>query len=101
MSKEIALKRIKRAVENKYNFLDLSLLKLTEIPVEIAQLPNLEYLFLDHNKIVDLGPLWKLEKLKTLSVSHNKIESVPVFVLEQGVPLLWKDNSVLFFFQNS
>lgn len=87
MSKEIALERIKLAWENNHEILDLSHLSLKQIPEEIAQLSDLQYLFLEHNQITELDVLMTLKKLKTLSLSQNKITEVPAFLLELGIPL--------------
>ncbi|KAK8575403.1 hypothetical protein V6N12_063077 [Hibiscus sabdariffa] len=51
---------------------------LTTLPVELTQLPVLEKLYLDHNKLSVLPPeLGELRTLKVLRVDNNMLVSVP------------------------
>ncbi|KAE8689702.1 Phospholipase A I [Hibiscus syriacus] len=51
---------------------------LTTLPVELTQLPVLEKLYLDHNKLSVLPPeLGELKTLKVLRVDNNMLVSVP------------------------
>jgi Leucine-rich repeat (LRR) protein len=56
----------------------LSKKKLTEIPEEIRQFKNLQYLDLSRNKLKKL-PSWigELHSLQTLVLSHNDIDTLP------------------------
>ncbi|GLT52606.1 hypothetical protein SLA2020_259380 [Shorea laevis] len=52
---------------------------LTVLPVEVTQLPVLEKLYLDNNKLSTLPPeLGQLENLKVLTADNNMLVSVPV-----------------------
>nr|GMD86050.1 phospholipase A I [Ipomoea batatas] len=54
-------------------------LGLTGLPVEISQLPLLERLYLDNNKLATLPPeLGELKNLKVLAADSNMLVSVPV-----------------------
>lgn len=51
---------------------------LQVLPVEITQLPLLERLYLDNNKLSNLPPeLGELKCLKVLAVDYNMLVSVP------------------------
>ncbi|GMI72741.1 hypothetical protein like AT1G61850 [Hibiscus trionum] len=51
---------------------------LTTLPVELTQLPVLEKLYLDHNKLSVLPPeLGELKTLKVLRIDNNMLVSVP------------------------
>lgn len=61
---------------------------LSVLPVEITQLPHLEKLYLDNNKLGVLPPyLGELKDLKVLTVDYNMLVSVPV-ELRQCVALV-------------
>lgn len=61
---------------------------LTVLPVEVAQLPALEKLYLDYNKLSVLPPeLGELKNLKVLRADNNMLVSVPV-ELRQCVKLV-------------
>ncbi|KAI4298662.1 hypothetical protein L6164_032195 [Bauhinia variegata] len=61
---------------------------IAAFPVELTQLPNLEKLYLDNNKLSVLPPeLGELRTLKVLRVDNNMLVSVPV-ELRQCVQLL-------------
>lgn len=48
------------------------------LPAEIIQLPNLEKLYLDNNRLSVLPPeLGRLKSLKILAVDYNMLASVP------------------------
>ena len=72
MSK-LALKRIRKAQKTKAKSLDLSGLKLKEIPEEISGLVWLEKLNLDSNKLTDISPLSTLPNLSYLDLNSNKL----------------------------
>lgn len=51
---------------------------LQVLPVEITQLPLIERLYLDNNKLSNLPPeLGALKCLKVLAVDYNMLVSVP------------------------
>ncbi len=59
--------------------LDLSKLGLTQIPVELGQLTNLQRLNLSFNKLTQVPvELCQLTKLQTLDLSNNQLTQVPV-----------------------
>ncbi|XP_061347864.1 phospholipase A I-like isoform X2 [Gastrolobium bilobum] len=61
---------------------------LSVFPVELTQLPSLEKLYLDNNKLTVLPPeLGKLRNLRVLRVDNNMLNSVPV-ELRQCVQLV-------------
>ena len=91
MSLEIALARIKEAKEYNSKVLDLSELDLEEIPKEIGGLGELTHLFLQKNRIEDLGPLTPLKKLQVLALHDNQIQEIPSFLLDLQLPFLWDE----------
>ncbi|KAK7860286.1 phospholipase a i [Quercus suber] len=59
--------------------LSLGACGLSALPVELTQLPHLEKLYLDNNKLAVLPPeLGELKSLKVLRVDSNMLVSVPV-----------------------
>ncbi|KAL4628422.1 hypothetical protein ACB092_05G237800 [Castanea dentata] len=59
--------------------LSLGACGLSALPVELTQLPHLEKLYLDNNKLTVLPPeLGELKSLKVLRVDSNMLVSVPV-----------------------
>ena len=91
MSREIALKRIKSAQENKDTILDLSNLGLKEIPSEISELSQLTHLYLENNQIIEINDLEQLKQLKLLSLVGNQLSEIPDFLLNLGISLIWKN----------
>lgn len=113
MSYQEALKRIQAAKENEATKLNLSKLKLKEIPVELEdvrqlvelslsnnqiteikrldQLINLKWLSLDDNQIMEIKGLDQLSKLMSLSLHNNQI--VEIKGLDQMVKLTSLDLS--------
>ncbi|CAA3027259.1 phospholipase A I [Olea europaea subsp. europaea] len=70
------------------NVVSLCGLGLTALPVEITQLPLLEKLYVDNNRLSVLPPeLGDLKNLKVLAVDYNMLVSVPV-ELKQCVHLV-------------
>ncbi|GAB4826615.1 Phospholipase A I [Ancistrocladus abbreviatus] len=68
--------------------LNLCACGISVLPVEVAQLPQLEELYLDNNRLSLLAPeLGKLRSLKVLRVDNNMLVSVPV-ELKQCVGLV-------------
>jgi Leucine-rich repeat (LRR) protein len=65
----------------KVEFLNLSGKKMTTLPVEINQLPDLEILWLQNNPEMDwleaCQHLPKVPKLRALVLSENKLENLP------------------------
>lgn len=75
---------VKLALKEKYRVfkLDLRHQNLTEIPKEVYELPYLEYLVLDDNKITTISFDSKsLRELKYLSLKQNQIQE---FVVKHG-----------------
>lgn len=57
--------------------IDISNSKLTQFPIELLALPNLEEVYLSNNRIEALpSEIEKLNKLKTLYLNNNKIRSI-------------------------
>ncbi|CAG8604986.1 2120_t:CDS:2 [Ambispora gerdemannii] len=86
-----ALRIIQSTIENGYHLVDLSYLKLRELPIELAELryhvvldpqtgvsnKSLK-LFLAANKLCKLpGWLWDMNNLKVLSLRNNKLRELP------------------------
>ncbi|CAI0468244.1 unnamed protein product [Linum tenue] len=62
---------------------------LATLPAELLQLPTLEKLFLDNNRLTVLPPeLGEVKTLKVLSVDYNLLVSVPAVELRQCVQLV-------------
>lgn len=57
--------------------LRLSNNKITDIPANIANLVNLEELYLDGNNIYDITPICQLPKLRVLHIQGNRIVAIP------------------------
>ena len=71
-----ALKRIEECKENKSNRLDLSGLRLKVIPQEIAELTQLEGLYLHSNQLTKIEGLEKLVNLSELYLSYNRLTKI-------------------------
>jgi len=76
MSLEIALERIREAKKNNASELDLSHLKLTEIPSEISKLTQLTELYLSYNKLTEIKGLEQFTQLTYLNLSSNKLTEI-------------------------
>src|SRR5688572_15634064 len=75
---DIALQRIQEAAETEAIRLDLSELGLTELPLELWQLSNLQMLYLWGNQLTSVPPeIGRLSNLQELSLSYNQLTSVP------------------------
>ena len=73
-----ALDRIQAAKESGATELDLSGMRLAELPPEIGQLANLQELYLSENVLTSLPPeLWQLTNLRVLDLSGNALTSLP------------------------
>lgn len=75
---EIALQRIEEARVSEATELDLSYLGLTELPPELWELTNLQWLSLSHNHIGNLSPkIQQLSNLQMLLLVDTQLESLP------------------------
>jgi hypothetical protein len=75
---QAAEKKIEEARRSNQPVLDLSDMKLTEVPESLWNLPNLEHLYLYKNDLTSLPEsLGKLAGLKNLSVFSNRLSSLP------------------------
>jgi internalin A len=78
MSKEVALRLIKKAAETGATDINLSNQGLTELPPELFQLKNTKRLWLDDNKLIALPlELFDLISLTTLGLSFNQLSTLP------------------------
>jgi Leucine-rich repeat (LRR) protein len=72
----------------KVEFLNLSGKKMTTLPVEITQLPDLEILWLQNNPEMDWQEaclhLPKVPKLRALVLSENKLKNLPECISEMN-----------------
>ena len=76
MSLQIALARIYEAKKSNASKLDLSNLKLTEIPSDLSKLSQLTNLNLRENQLTEIKGLEKLVKLTELDLSYNKLTEI-------------------------
>lgn len=75
---EIALQRIEVARESNAVQLDLANLGLTELPIEIGELDNLQKLVLDFNRLRTLPKeIGHLSNLRVLWLANNQLRSLP------------------------
>jgi hypothetical protein len=75
---DIALQRIEEEQQYGMKELNLSGLGLTEIPTELWQLTELEYLYLYKNALTVLPPeIGTLTQLKQLDLSSNQLSNLP------------------------
>src|SRR5688572_10762815 len=75
---DIALQRIKTASETGATSLDLSQLRLTDLPSELWLLPQLESLYLHRNRLRSLpAEIGLLINLQTLSLDFNQLTNLP------------------------
>ena len=73
-----AQRRIERARQDRARILELSDMKLTEVPEAIASLTQLQLLYLDNNKLTELPEaLASLTQLRQLNLSNNQLTEVP------------------------
>ncbi|MGB7416346.1 MAG: leucine-rich repeat domain-containing protein, partial [Thermosynechococcaceae cyanobacterium] len=87
-----AQRRIQTALETQATSLDLSQLSLTQVPPEIVQLTNLEWLNLDSNQLSSLpAEVVQLTNLQLLSLKSNQLSSLPAEIVQltnlQGLDL--------------
>lgn len=76
MSLEIALKKIAEAKKQNAPDLDLSKLKLTEIPVELSQLTKVTMLNLNGNQLTEIKNLGQLLRLTNLDLNNNNLTAI-------------------------
>lgn len=78
MSRERALKKIQEVEKIGGSRLNITGEGLDEIPLEITQLKNLEYLYLGNNRITEIPlEITNLRKLSWIDLSNNQLSSVP------------------------
>ena len=82
MAKSLAYQEAKKLIEEARREgeteLDLSGMALTEVPEEIAQLSNLQMLYLQNNQLTRIPEvIAQLSQLKGLSLYHNQIKEIP------------------------
>lgn len=74
---------IAQAISEGWTSLSLSLRAISKIPDEIAQLTNLQSLYLGGNKLKTLpDSISHLTSLESLDVGHNEMESLPEWICE-------------------
>ncbi|MEM7086898.1 MAG: COR domain-containing protein [Bacteroidota bacterium] len=79
MSLNIALKRIRKAINTGATTLDLSSLELQKIPSQISKLKDLRNLSMEYNNISRIEHLEELTNLKKLILGHNNISKMRGF----------------------
>lgn len=92
-----ALDLIEKAKDASSTKLDLKGIGLTVVPHEIAQLTNLQVLFLNDNKLIAPPPgITKLSDLRELSLSGNQLTSFPLEItqLSNLIALYLYDNQL-------
>ncbi|NER35832.1 MAG: hypothetical protein F6J93_17900 [Oscillatoria sp. SIO1A7] len=73
-----AEERIEQARQEGATELDLSKMRLTEVPEQIASLTQLQRLDLSENRLTEVSPaLAELSQLQQLNLSDNELEEVP------------------------
>jgi Leucine-rich repeat (LRR) protein len=78
MTRDEAVRRIERVVEQKLIKLDLSGLELEELPAEIAKCTHLTRLNLNKNQITSIPKAFGLmSNLEWLDLSDNQLTSIP------------------------
>lgn len=92
-----ARKRIRENKLKESNSLDLSYLRLKEIPTEIADLTHLKVLNLDHNNLDEIpNNILFLSNLQVLSLNNNNIKDIPdnIGLLSNLVSLEIQENRI-------
>jgi internalin A len=80
-----AMARIEKVRRDKDISLDLSSLSLTELPESIRQLPQLQRLFLQINRLVVLPKsISQLPQLQELFLAYNKLTALPESIGQLG-----------------
>nr|XP_023675389.1 leucine-rich repeat-containing protein 10B-like [Paramormyrops kingsleyae] len=75
--------RTEDCIESEEPFLDLSYIKMTNLPTRICSLTFLEKLFLCNNRLQTLPKsLAQLQGLRLLALDQNKMDDMPVVVCE-------------------
>ena len=70
--------RIQEALQNNYQTLDLSSLKLQEVPESLGELSSLQRLWLNYNQLSKVPEfLGQLSSLQRLYLSNNQLSEVP------------------------
>ncbi|MDX2041718.1 MAG: COR domain-containing protein [Acidobacteriota bacterium] len=78
MSQQLALESIRQAKQTNARRLNLSGLKLTELPPEIGELTELRALWLAGNRLETLPPeIGRLTKLQSLRLEDNRLTALP------------------------
>jgi internalin A len=93
----IAEARIQEALKNRATLLDLSKLGLTGLPESIAQLSQLQTLFLQHNQLTTLPESFtQLSQLRSLFLHNNRLMALPesIIRLAQLQSLALSDNKL-------
>ncbi|MDX8431441.1 MAG: NEL-type E3 ubiquitin ligase domain-containing protein [Candidatus Algichlamydia australiensis] len=78
-----AIKRVKRCIRENSRYLDLSNLKLTELPPNLERLTWITDLELKENRLCSIPPeIQQLKRLKTFDLSYNELEGLPDWFYE-------------------
>ncbi len=82
MARDEAYRKAEQKIEEAQRageiLLDLSRMKLTELPESLDQLKQLQKLYLDHNRLTVLAEsLGQLTQLRSLDLSNNQLTSLP------------------------
>jgi internalin A len=73
------------SLRKKITKIDLSHAELTQLPIEIYRIEDVEELILDGNELKDLLPgLGAMNKLTTVNLSRNQLKKVPPALAEVG-----------------
>ena len=67
------LTEVKLPNANRLELLDVAGNKLTTLPAEVTQLPNLQALHVDGNQLTELPGIWALENLRDVTAARNQI----------------------------
>ena len=94
---EVALERIAEVEANDGSELYLSNLGLTELPSEIGNLWNLQYLYLNNNLLINLpSEIGNLHNLRRLETLNNQLSELPSEIGSlQNLEYLYLDNNQL------